>query len=98
MTEQIKSIQEKVVPILRRADVMRSSLFGSYVRGEETPESDVDILIEFGGKKNLLDLVDLKEKLEHVLDREVDLITYKSITPRLKHFIEQEEIPIFTVA
>lgn len=35
---------------------MRSSLFGSYVRGEETPESDIDLLIEFGGKKNLLDV------------------------------------------
>ena len=94
MTEPLKSIQEKVVPILRRADVIRSSIFGSYVRGEETSESDVDILIEFGGKKTLLDLVDLKEKLEHVLGRDVDLITYKSIAPRLKSFIEQEEIRI----
>lgn len=42
---RIAEIKNKILPILKQAGVKRSSLFGSYVRGEETIESDIDILI-----------------------------------------------------
>jgi predicted nucleotidyltransferase len=43
--------------ILRKHDVKRASLFGSVVRGEATEDSDIDLLVEFEGRKSLLDLV-----------------------------------------
>jgi predicted nucleotidyltransferase len=60
MTDQIEELREKVLAILRRNDVKRAAFFGSIVRGEMTKESDVDILVEFAGRKSRMDLSGLK--------------------------------------
>ncbi|OGF61801.1 hypothetical protein A2926_01225 [Candidatus Giovannonibacteria bacterium RIFCSPLOWO2_01_FULL_44_40] len=90
----IEQIKEKIVPVLREHDVSRSALFGSIVRGEATPESDVDILVEFGKEKSLLDLVGLQFALEDVLHKKVDVITYRSVHRLLKDIIFKEAVPI----
>ncbi len=46
MTDQMQSVREKIMDILRRNDVRRASFFGSIVRGEMTEQSDVDLLVE----------------------------------------------------
>lgn len=73
MTDQMQAVCEKVIEILRRNDVKRASFFGSIVRGEMTEGSDVDILVEFEGKKSLLDLAHLKNELEDTINRRVDV-------------------------
>lgn len=72
----------------------RASFFGSIVRGEMTEDSDVDILVEFEGRKSLLDLAHLKNELEDTLNRRVDVLTYRSIHPLLKERILAEQVPI----
>ena len=94
MNRELKKLQEIAVPILKKAGVTRSSVFGSVARGDERNDSDVDILIEFRGKKTLFDLVELQQSLESALGREVDLITRRSIHPPLKEIIEKEEVSI----
>lgn len=75
--------------------VKRAALFGSYARGDATKNSDIDLLIEFKGKnKSLLDLAALKIHLEETLGKNVDLITYNSIHPRLRDRILAEQIMI----
>ncbi len=74
--------------------VIRSSLFGSYVRGDNKEDSDIDILVELPKGKSLLDLVGLEQKLEDVLGKEVDLLTYKSMSPYLKEYINNSQIQI----
>ncbi len=91
MNEQIAEIRDKILNALRQNDVKRASLFGSIVRGELTDESDIDILVEFKGKKSLLDLVGLKLELEELLKREVDVLTYNSLHPLLKDRILREQ-------
>ncbi len=61
------------------------------MRGELTDESDIDILIEFEGRKSLLNLVGLKIELEEILKRKVDVLTYKSLHPLLKDRILREQ-------
>jgi predicted nucleotidyltransferase len=94
MSDQIQPIREKVIDILRKNGVKRASFFGSIVRGEMTDESDVDLLVEFEGKKSLLDLAHLKNELEDAVSRRVDILTYKSLHPRLKERILAEQVPI----
>lgn len=94
MKTTIDEIKQKVVPILKEAGIMRSALFGSYVRGEETENSDVDILVEYPKGTSLFDVVDLQDKLEKTLERKVDLVSYKTIKPRLKQYILSEQVPI----
>jgi predicted nucleotidyltransferase len=91
----VSSIRKKAVPILKRHEVKRASIFGSFARGTATSRSDVDFLIEYKGKnKSLFDLVDLKSDLEETLERKVDVITYNSIYWRIRKRILAEQIVI----
>jgi predicted nucleotidyltransferase len=64
-------------------------LFGSFARGEEGPDSDVDILVEMPGR-SLFDVVALKQDLEDLLDRRVDLVTPGALSPYLRDQILAE--------
>jgi len=90
----IEQIKEKIVPVLKEHDISRSALFGSVVRGEDTPDSDVDILVELPDGKSLLDLVRLGFDLEEVLKKKVDVLTYDAISPYLRDRILSEQILI----
>lgn len=94
MNDRLNEITEKILPILREAGVTRAALFGSYVRGEQESASDLDVLVELPDDKSLLDLVDLKLKLEEALNREVDVLTFDAVHPRLRPHIEREQVPI----
>jgi predicted nucleotidyltransferase len=54
--------------------VLIASLFGSIVRGEMTKDGDIDLLVEFKGRKSLLDLAGLKMDLEDTLRRKFDVL------------------------
>lgn len=91
---QIQGIKNKILPILKRAGVKRSSIFGSYVRGDQTKNSDIDILVDFPRGKSLFDFIDLELKLEEALGKKVDLGEYTTIKPRLKDYILKEAVQI----
>ncbi len=94
MRRHVEELRKKILPVLQRYDVVRASVFGSFVRGETQEDSDIDILVEFEGEKSLLDLAGLKIELEELLGRRVDILTYNSLHPLLKDKIltEQEAI------
>lgn len=94
MTTTIKKIKDKALPILKEAGVTKSTLFGSYVRGDYGTNSDIDILVEFPKGKSLLDLVRLEKKLENALGKKVDLLTYNSVHPLLKDQISKSQLRI----
>ena len=94
MNEQIEPLREKRIDILRENGIKRASFFGSIVRGEMTEESDVDLLVEFEGRRSLLDLAHLKNELEDAMERRVNLLTCKSLHPLLKERILAEQVPI----
>lgn len=70
-------------------------LFGSVARGEETNQSDIDVLVDFDQPKTLFDLADIQFYLEESLGRKIDLVTRKSLKPQLKPFIEQDLITVY---
>ncbi|MGI8420630.1 MAG: nucleotidyltransferase family protein [Candidatus Levyibacteriota bacterium] len=90
----IDQIKQKVVPILKEAGIKHSSLFGSYVRGEQRDDSDIDLLVEYPEHTTLFDVVALKNDLEDTLGRSVDLVGYNVIKPRLKQYILSEQLQI----
>ncbi len=91
----IEEIKEKVLPILRKYDVTRAGVFGSFVRGEETKSSDVDILVEIERDDiSLLDFVGIEIELGEALGRKVDLVEYSAIHPLLKDRILEEELKL----
>jgi len=88
---ELEEIKNKIIPVLQRYGVKKAAFFGSFVRGEEKEDSDIDILVEFKGEKSLLDLAGLKIELEEALGRNVDVLTYNSLHPLLKDRILSEQ-------
>jgi uncharacterized protein len=95
MDQKIDAIKEQIIPILEKNDVIRASIFGSFARGEESADSDIDILIEYGKPKGLFSFVQLQRELEEKIGRKVDLLTYNSIHPLLKEYIKRDEVKIY---
>ena len=92
----IEEIKEKVLPALERYHARRAGLFGSVVRGETRRRSDIDILVDFPDPIGLFEFVGLKQELEELLGRKVDLVQYEAIKPLLKKRILKEEVPILS--
>lgn len=86
-TITLNEITSKAVPILKNAGVTRASIFGSFARGEETKNSDIDFLVEFPRDKSLLQFAHLKTILEEVLKKPVDIVEYGAIRDELKKYI-----------
>lgn len=79
--------------IKSRFSVKKIGVFGSFVRGEELENSDIDILVEFEkGKKTFDNYMELKFYLEDIFDRKIDLVTISSIKPQLKNNILDETV------
>lgn len=90
-TDAVKQI---AVPILKLYGAKRASLFGSVVHGRLGPESDIDFLVELPEGASLLDLAGLGLALEQALGRKVDVLTYRSLHPRLRERILAEQVAI----
>ena len=84
MSKDLQEIKAKIVPILKEAGVKRSSVFGSYARGDYNKKSDIDLLIDAPDHMSLFDLIGLQHELEDALDKKVDLGEYSAIKPRIK--------------
>ena len=76
---------------LSKLGVKRLGVFGSFVRGEAGPDSDIDFLVEL--EKKTFDIyMDLKFFLEDLFERKVDLVLTDTIKPRLRPYIENEVV------
>lgn len=78
--------------MLKNADVVEAYLFGSVLRGEETPASDIDVFVRFGHDHSLVEQLDLMVKLSRLTGREVDLLT--DIEPIFESYITPTLVPI----
>ena len=79
--------------IKKRFGVAKIGIFGSYARGEERPESDVDVLVTFKkGQKTFDHYMDCKFYLEDLFGRKVDLVMKGAIKKRLKEYILREVV------
>lgn len=89
ITDKQKEIVLKHIKTLHPKKV---GIFGSYARGENTPESDLDILVylDYSYRISLLDLIAVEQDISDSLGIEVDLVTAKSLHPLIHPQIEKE--------
>ena len=78
---------------LKELGVKTVGLFGSFVRGEQTPESDIDLLVQFEpDKKNFDNFMHLSALLEDLLQRRVEIITTEALSPYIgPHILSEVE-------
>lgn len=84
------TIVERIARALKEQGATKVAIFGSYARGQEKQESDVDVLVEFSERKSLLELVTIERELHEMLGIRIDLLTEKSISPYLIDNVRQE--------
>ncbi|MFD2200074.1 type VII toxin-antitoxin system MntA family adenylyltransferase antitoxin [Shivajiella indica] len=89
ISQEQKNIIKKVT---ERFNPTFIGVFGSYARGEENEKSDLDILIDFKMKIDLLELIGLEQELSELIGVKVDLVTLRSVSPSLKPYIESDLI------
>ena len=80
--------------LCRRFRVRDVAVFGSVARDEDSPASDVDVLVEFDGQADFDQVMDLTFYLEELLGRSVDLVTTKALRPELREHVEREAIHV----
>lgn len=90
-TRQIQNIKKKIVPILKKYNVKRAGIFGSYARGEQKRNSDIDIIIQ-PPKGMGFGFAGIQMEMEKKLGRKVDMVTYKYLSPYLKDKILESEV------
>nr|WP_234701975.1 nucleotidyltransferase family protein [Desulfotomaculum nigrificans] len=73
---------------MKNYGVNRAYLFGSFARGEQTEDSDIDLLVEYapGVSKSIFKVVELKYELEEALQRKVDIVTEQAISPYIRPY------------
>ncbi len=91
----VEEISEKIEDICREYAITLFAIFGSSARGDNRPDSDIDILVRFKEVKSLLEIVHIQNEVSEVLKRKVDLVTEGSIPEKLKKVIISDSIVIY---
>lgn len=85
--EQLLQTIGTAMPELRRMGVVRLGIFGSRARGDARPDSDVDVLLTLEPRRDLLDLVAIRDHLQELLALRVDVVTDSGLAPDCREAI-----------
>lgn len=88
---QISTILETI----KKVNPTYVAVFGSYARSEQTANSDLDLLFDYEGNINLLDIIGVEQDLSESLGIKVDLISRRSLNPHLKDYIQNDLVELF---
>jgi predicted nucleotidyltransferase len=91
LNQIIKVLRENKLMLRQKYSVKNLALFGSFVRGDNSEQSDIDILAEFESPPGL-EFVDLVDELEKLLKNKVDLVSRRAVKERFMEHIEKELI------
>jgi hypothetical protein len=86
----IEVIKKKSTPILKKYGIQSAAIFGSVARGEDRPDSDIDILVRLGERMGIYKFIGLQFELENTLGKKVDLVSDKSINKYVKPYMEKD--------
>lgn len=95
--KKLNKIKEQIEPVLKKYPISYAGVFGSFARGEEKTDSDVDIMIRLRPENNfsLFDLIGMEKELAQKIGRKVDLATEKSIGRYIRSSVFQDLQPIY---
>lgn len=94
-TEDVLSKLRELRPIITaRYKAKEVGLFGSFVRGEQSANSDIDVLVEFEDGADLFDLIGLTLYLEEILQRKVDVVPKRALRSELQESVLREVVAV----
>jgi hypothetical protein len=92
--ELIRKKRKEILRIAAKHGVSSIRVFGSVVRGQEGPDSDVDFLVEPGPATSAWFPAGLMLDLEDLLGRRVEVISERALNPDLREYVMQEAVPV----
>lgn len=96
--DRLAELREKIVPLLSPY-AKKIAVFGSFARGDDTPESDIDILVDLklpGQRPSLgLKWFALEQELKRVLGREVELVSQSAMSPYIRPYAERDMVLLY---
>ena|ERR1035437_10712448 len=96
MTDSIENIATNTKPIFEKYGIKYAGVFGSYARGDQRPDSDVDILVSIGNQIfTLLDMISFKEEISEKLKKQVDIVSDRAVVPYFRDYIYRDLKPIY---
>lgn len=98
VTENVQEMIPKIQNFFGSQPIRKAWLFGSCSRGEETKDSDIDILVEYdrqNSRISLMKIADIMLKLEDLLDRTVDMVEEKCLLPFAQKSVERDKFLIY---
>ena len=94
-SNKISSYKNVLAGFFKDQPVKRAYLFGSFVRGENNPESDLDILVELEPGTGLFKFISIQHQLQIALRMQIDLVSANGLSPKIKPYIDSEKILIY---
>jgi predicted nucleotidyltransferase len=94
MSPILEKYREEILDLAARHGARNVRVFGSLARGEGREGSDLDLLVTLGEGRSLLDLVGLKQDLEDLVHRPVDVVTERALSPHLRASVLSEAVPL----
>jgi len=94
ISQNLAEKREEIPKVAASHGARNLRVFGSFARGEERPDSDIDLLVEMAADRSLLDIIAFKYALEDITNRKVDVVTEKALSPYLRDKILQDAVAI----
>ena len=94
MHPTVQKNRNEILRLAREHGAHNVRLFGSAARGEDRPGSDLDVLVDLESGRSLIDHIALKQDLEDLLGRDVDVVTERSLHPRIREQVLREAIAL----
>ncbi|MBI4676484.1 MAG: nucleotidyltransferase family protein [Elusimicrobia bacterium] len=88
----VRTLKAHMPELSREFGVKKAGIFGSYARGEQVGNSDLDVLVEFRSPIGLFRFMDLEERLRRLLGVKVDLVSVGALKPRIGRCILREVV------
>ena len=90
----LETLRELKPLLMEKYNVLELAVFGSYVKGLQSPQSDIDILVLFSEKADLFDFTGLANLLEEELDKKVDIVSKHALKSEIQDSVFKESITV----
>lgn len=86
---------QQLAPLCKQNKIKYLGVFGSYARGEDTLQSDVDLLVDFEHTKSFFELAHIQSEFEKIFEKKIDLVLRSSVKRSIKPYIQKDIITIY---
>ena len=92
--ERLQRLKAEIYRIAKKHNAEKVYVFGSCARKEETPGSDVDLLVEFNRSATLFDQMDIQDEVQSLLNCKVDVVSKRGLHPYIERRVLAEAVPL----